>query len=483
MENKEEGKITNTRSIWPPILLALFTFFLVFLAITFAYWYYYQNKIYPGVTIAGYDVGGLSKNNAQALVQNKIDKLNNLGLIIEDQSQNKKYEVLYGNLGMFFDKEATLKNAFSFGRSKNIIANFTDIAKALFDGKNINIVTNFDDNLIRLKSKAIFTNTIENPQDATFKIDNENFVIVSEAEGTIINLDQFKEDINNLVNSSNIYSPISLNIITVQPDITITDIQKLKPEILEILDKKISYVGKNYKFNPNKDDLNKWISTKKENGNLQLEFSDNGIKDYISKIAGITDVKRIDKKTDSQGVILNEGQDGLILNQDKAFEDTKKVLAANNANATINLEFQVDPKKETVVQAYKEGGTPGMFNGQYIEVNLSRQTMYLFNGNEEVGAYTVSTGAWDTPTPVGTRTISGKTQMAWSSKYGLYMPYWNDIGGGYGIHELPEWPGGYKEGESHLGIPVSHGCIRLGVGPAEVVYNWAPIGTQVFIHY
>ncbi len=86
------------------------------------------------------------------------------------------------------------------------------------------------------------------------------------------------------------------------------------------------------------------------------------------------------------------------------------------------------------------------------------------------------------PTPTGTRFIQSKHPMAWSAKYGLYMPFWQSIGGGYGIHELPEWPSGYKEGEDHLGIPVSHGCVRLGVGPAQTVYNWTEIGTPVYIH-
>jgi lipoprotein-anchoring transpeptidase ErfK/SrfK len=86
------------------------------------------------------------------------------------------------------------------------------------------------------------------------------------------------------------------------------------------------------------------------------------------------------------------------------------------------------------------------------------------------------------PTPSGTRYRESKHPKAWSAKYGLYMPWWQSMGGGYGIHELPEWPGGYKEGESHLGTPVSHGCVRLGVGPAETVYNWTEIGTPVYIH-
>ena len=47
---------------------------------------------------------------------------------------------------------------------------------------------------------------------------------------------------------------------------------------------------------------------------------------------------------------------------------------------------------------------------------------------------------------------------------------------------LPYWPSGYREGTNHLGIPVSHGCVRLGIGPAKTLYDWAEIGTTVAIY-
>ena len=63
------------------------------------------------------------------------------------------------------------------------------------------------------------------------------------------------------------------------------------------------------------------------------------------------------------------------------------------------------------------------------------------------------------------------------------MPYWLGMGTGrFGFHELPIWPSGYREGENHLGIAVSHGCIRLGIGPAEFLYNWVEVGTPVVIY-
>jgi lipoprotein-anchoring transpeptidase ErfK/SrfK len=123
-------------------------------------------------------------------------------------------------------------------------------------------------------------------------------------------------------------------------------------------------------------------------------------------------------------------------------------------------------------------------DGKYIDINLKSQVMTIFENGELMDAYMVSSGKRGMETPQGSFQVSNKTPRAWSKEYGLFMPYWMAMvrSGSFGIHELPEWPGGYKEGANHLGTPVSHGCIRLGVGPAKRVYDWADMGTPVIIH-
>ncbi len=122
--------------------------------------------------------------------------------------------------------------------------------------------------------------------------------------------------------------------------------------------------------------------------------------------------------------------------------------------------------------------------GKYIDINLSKQQLSIFENGERLGTYKVSTGKRGMATPTGTFQVIAKRGRAWSRKYNLYMPYFMQFTrAGHGIHELPEWKNGYKEGANHLGIPVSHGCVRLGVGPAAKVYNWADIGTPIVIHY
>ncbi len=117
-----------------------------------------------------------------------------------------------------------------------------------------------------------------------------------------------------------------------------------------------------------------------------------------------------------------------------------------------------------------------------ILINLQKQELYQQLNGITIRTHTVSTGKRSMPTPKGDYTIANKALRPWSKMYGLWMPYWLGIAGTrMGIHELPEWPGGYKEGANHLGTAVSHGCIRLGVQAAKIVYDWTDVGTKVFI--
>lgn len=117
---------------------------------------------------------------------------------------------------------------------------------------------------------------------------------------------------------------------------------------------------------------------------------------------------------------------------------------------------------------------------QKIVINTETQEVTAYLADIPLNTYVASTGAFGYETPPGIYQVENKHPRAWSRSYGLWMPYWMGfIGTTYGIHALPEWPGGYKEGVDHLGTPVSHGCVRLGDIDAEWLYYWADVGTEV----
>ncbi|OIO08552.1 hypothetical protein AUJ35_00005, partial [Candidatus Falkowbacteria bacterium CG1_02_41_21] len=118
-----------------------------------------------------------------------------------------------------------------------------------------------------------------------------------------------------------------------------------------------------------------------------------------------------------------------------------------------------------------------------IEINVKTQKLQYFLGNVSMGEYVISTGKKSTPTPKGSFVVKNKLPRPKSQAYGLWMPYWLGLSAaGIGIHELPEWGKGKKESAADLGKAVSHGCIRLGVGPAKKLYDWAEVGTEVKVY-
>lgn len=119
---------------------------------------------------------------------------------------------------------------------------------------------------------------------------------------------------------------------------------------------------------------------------------------------------------------------------------------------------------------------------ELIEIDLSEQILRLHQEKMIIKEYKISSGKKGMRTPRGNFQVLSKRKLVWSRTYGLYMPFALRFHNGYFIHELPYWPGGYREGEAHLGIPVSAGCVRLGIGAAEEVYNFAEIGTKIAIH-
>ncbi|MDQ1283899.1 MAG: YkuD protein [Patescibacteria group bacterium] len=164
-------------------------------------------------------------------------------------------------------------------------------------------------------------------------------------------------------------------------------------------------------------------------------------------------------------------------------ESFKKVYESSfETRPPLPVEWEKD--FDLRLEQAKKYTRPQIENGKYIDVNLGTQIMTTFENGRLLGAYLISSGKRGMDTPKGRHAIFNKTPRAWSKTYGLYMPYWMAIvpGGKFGIHELPEWPGGYKEGANHLGIPVSHGCMRLGVGPAKTIYEWSDIGTPVVVY-
>ncbi|MBP7898829.1 L,D-transpeptidase family protein [Candidatus Gracilibacteria bacterium] len=144
-----------------------------------------------------------------------------------------------------------------------------------------------------------------------------------------------------------------------------------------------------------------------------------------------------------------------------------------------------------------------------VEVDLSEQKATLRLGDYVVRVFSVSTGAPDHPTPVGTWKILFKQQVRIGGAAPFYiMPKWQAIRpDGYGFHGLPslgnatlrakiralgpdepvptEWfktDSFWTEALDHIGSARSHGCVRYLPDDADYIYDFTDIGTPIIVH-
>lgn len=122
--------------------------------------------------------------------------------------------------------------------------------------------------------------------------------------------------------------------------------------------------------------------------------------------------------------------------------------------------------------------TGGDTSGRWIDVDLTNQMLYAYDGDTLVASFLVSTGVAAHPTVTGQYHIYVKyvaTDMSGPGYYLPDVPYTMYFYQGYGIH------GTYWH--NNFGHPMSHGCVNMRTADAEWMFNWASVGTLVNIHY
>ncbi len=156
--------------------------------------------------------------------------------------------------------------------------------------------------------------------------------------------------------------------------------------------------------------------------------------------------------------------------------------AITETPGTMAMEVLADtPTSAYVAPTYSAPKNPVASSGngaRWIDVDLSHQMVYAYEGDTVVNSFLVSTGTWIHPTVTGKYAIYIKLRSGSMSGPGYFLPnvpYIMYFYKSYGLH------GTYWH--HNFGTPMSHGCVNLQTDDAAWLYNWSSLGTVVNVHY
>jgi len=119
-----------------------------------------------------------------------------------------------------------------------------------------------------------------------------------------------------------------------------------------------------------------------------------------------------------------------------------------------------------------------------IEVDLSRQIVLVYYNGMLIKEMICSGGKESSRTPIGEFFTIGKVPYQWVAKFNVGAYYWTRFYKDYLFHSVPFNEDGemIEQEYNKLGIPASHGCIRLKLDEAKWLYEKLPLGVKVSIH-
>ncbi|HSW37139.1 MAG TPA: L,D-transpeptidase family protein [Candidatus Saccharimonadales bacterium] len=324
------------------------------------------------------------------------------------------------------------------------------------------------------------TVTLQPPQDAMLKLNNGKVELVNSSIGRQYGLSRPDKTLVKAVSSWQT-EPLKLQILAIQPQITVSQLNEQKALLEKTLSQPINLTIGDTVVKPNSGDIADWLEITPNPKTKKLDITPNSgkILAYISK--GVapqtqsprTQVEVVEADGTVKVVVAGHGGSDLQDKQALATQIADKLLAGKGLSLDMSLSRSGFKTVRTAEHA------------KWIEVDLTHKKLYAYENTELVKSFGVTAGAPATPTVTGQFAIYAKYSQQdmrghnadGSNYFQPKVPWVNYFYKDYAIH------GNYWRPLSYFGnINSSHGCVSTVTGEAEWIYSWAPVGTTVLVH-
>lgn len=439
-----------------------------------------EGQIYPGVSVAGHDLSWFTRAQAMKVLREVSPEST-----ITIKSDGKVFVLKSSELGASYDLPATVNMAYQVGREQ-----FWPLVAVLRSNGvgQLGFAYHLDGDKFSAKVSNITSSVGRNPVNATLVVKDGQLEVVPPQAGVKINANHLSRLLNQALTSA------KDQVATINPAITPADIQvdSTKPaqaQARSLMSKKITLRYEGRTFEPDAATIGHWLvfETVQERGRkayLQTKVDSAQIKGYMQSLANQINKAPKNKSIsvrDGVSSVEQEGKDGLAVNQD----DAAKVLSTamqDPQNATV-----YDIKTTTLPYKTVTNYSQGIDQDRYIEVNLSKQKMWVYDKHQVVFTSSITSGAAGAGfgTVTGTFSIYAKERNRYLNgrpygwDYNVFVKYWMPFYGSYGLHDA-SWRSSFGGSDYYYGG--SHGCVNMPEAAAAFLYSWADVGTTVWVH-
>lgn len=434
--------------------------------------------IAPGTTIAGISVGGLTPGMAAERVTAALDATE-----VTVNSAGVTAMVTGAELGITVDAQGLAETAHSLHPMWDIGG---------WNPEPAPFVLTVDPDSASDTLRSAVPAAWEAPVDATVVFDDAAgaYVVTPAAPGTGLDLDALTQSVHDALVSGQATVDFSTDPIAYEPAIADSEAVAMQEHLNTLLTEVGFYVGDERVVAIDAPTAASWLQVVADDGELRVETDAGAIQQVVDTIPEQANRPPVDATivVNSRGSVLREVTGGQPGYEITSTEGIAEAFAEQLASGTAKYPLEVTETPFGTTEVVRR-----------IEVDLSEQRLWMYENDQVIDSWRVSSGKPNTPTYTGTYTIGWKTPSQTMTGYErrngerFIDPNWRGKtdSRGYAMFEQPnvKWAM-YFNGDqafhgvywhSNWGTRMSHGCVGMPDWRAKQLYEWSPQGLEVTI--
>lgn len=461
-----------------------------------------SDRVLPGVSAAGVDVGGLSEARAEeALAAAWAGE----GIVIRDGART--WTAAPDEIGIALDAQATADRAYDWGRSEGGVPG---LFRALAGGVEIEPVLTVDLNRAADYLDAAKDRIDVPAANAGVRLVGGQAQVTPAAEGRVLDVAQTVQRLQ--LDAAGELADGALDLVMAPALPAIADASPLVAQANALLSGPFQVDA----YDPIRDEWQHWsappevwagwLAASSDPGSptgLALVMNEAGPAEFLQSSAVFGDERYIDVAdavNDMQAAIARSetGATVRVWHHETTYTvQGGQTLASIGEEVGIPYPYIQAANPDINVDALSAGQELALPSrdilapldpvpARRIVVSRGQQHLWAYDNGQVVFDWVISTGLATSPTALGVFQVQTHDENAYAQPWNLYMPHflgfyhpgpnmdlWN------GFHGFPTRGGGYLLWTGDLGTPVTYGCVLLSLENAVALYNWAEDGVVV----
>lgn len=299
-------------------------------------------------------------------------------------------------------------------------------------------------------------------ENAYLAYDYESYKVVPEKYGTRMDLDLARSFVESQLRGEEVQDT---NSVYLPPEITASDeeLNRIAGELNGLIYKTITFKHDDKSYVIEKDRIEKYLEVNFEDDTYEFDvesLADDFVEDLANELNTV-DKEQIFATHDKLIKKISGGNWGNEIDKDKIKEEIINIFE----------DFEITEAEGTIYWSQFHDKT--INEGNYVEVDMINQKVFLFYEGELLGSSGTVTGDESDghATPPGVFNFWYKTRNAIlrGDDYENFVNYWMPFNGGIGLHDAT-WRSVF--GGNIYQRNGSHGCVNLPLDMAKLIYQY-----------